>query len=319
MPAPNIQTMFRRDIVLRRATSRGNNEINLKLLAAHNYWLSLPVTDDDAANARDLFARRSSLVVIDSGAISARIGGCVDSAQPSSSNLASSPGAWKPRRDARAASSSRMLRRAINGGSSASGWGGGRTAGTARTSELGRISRAGDRTRALDPRSGGGDGSLTLPEKDTPKNNDLDPRSRAAIVPAARAAHPADSRFRDGTRRFPRTCVQPRVISVRTIRVKGESRSGRPISVSRTDVVGNSALDIVSRYALFLAKTKRMLLSLIGRTKIELHPPLLFVSLSLSLFEAWSGCTAIVMWTLRGATNFLEKWKYRKWNLVYET
>lgn len=48
----------------------GYNEINLKLLAAHNYWLSLPVTDDDAANAHGLLARQSSLVVTDSGAIS---------------------------------------------------------------------------------------------------------------------------------------------------------------------------------------------------------------------------------------------------------
>lgn len=59
-------------IVLRRVTSRGTTRLTPKLLAAHNYWLSLPVTDDDAANAHDPSARQSSHVVINSGAIPSR-------------------------------------------------------------------------------------------------------------------------------------------------------------------------------------------------------------------------------------------------------
>lgn len=52
-----------RFIVLRRVTSRGTTGLTQKLLAAYNYWLSLPVTDHDAAITHDLSACQSSRLV----------------------------------------------------------------------------------------------------------------------------------------------------------------------------------------------------------------------------------------------------------------
>jgi len=60
---PNIQTILEGIHCSPPRNISRYNRINSKLLASRNYWLSLPVTDHDAANVHNLFACQSSRFV----------------------------------------------------------------------------------------------------------------------------------------------------------------------------------------------------------------------------------------------------------------